>query len=304
MTNNKIQIFLSTYNGRKYLVEQVESLRKLKNVSVSLLVRDDGSTDGTIDILEYYAKVGVLQFYSGQNIGYAKSFFDLIKQDVKADYYAFCDQDDIWNPEKLCVAVTQIQHIADNSNKIPILYASALQRVDSDLNYLKKQNFEHLQLTLGAEFTRHRLAGCSFVFNNMLRNLLKYEDNIPCSHDKLATILCLACGGKVIFDHDSYILFRRHGNNTSSDDICIKHKISQDLHKYFGRHNNADLLAAKIIQQYSMYLTPEALNFLYKIAHYKNSAFYTLRLAMSPNINCGFWYFNFFIRMMMILRLF
>lgn len=300
----KVQVFLSTYNGEKYLQDQIESLLKQEGVQISILVRDDGSKDATIDILKKYKKAGTIDFYSGNNVGYAKSFMDLAKQNVHADYYAFCDQDDVWLPEKLYMAIKMIEKSLDDTERIPVLYSSALQRVDGDLNLLPLQSFKNLHLTLGGEFTRHRLAGCSFVFNNRLRNLLKRAEDIKCSHDKLATILCISCGGKVLFDKSSHILFRRHGNNTSPDGIGTKAKIEKDIHHYFSGQNDASGLAQQIINHYDDCLSEESKHFLLEIKNYKNSWFNTIKLGLSPEIDCGFWYFNVFIRAMIFMHFF
>ena len=304
MNMKKVQVFLSTYNGEKYLQEQIESLLQQKGVQISILVRDDGSTDCTLRILEKYKEVEKIDFYTGYNVGYAKSFLDLVKQDVHADYYAFCDQDDVWLPEKLNVAIKQIERFQEDSEKIPALYASALQRVDQNLNLLPLQNFKNLRLTLGAEFTRHRLAGCSFVFNNQLRDILRKAENIECSHDRLTTILCLACGGKIFFDKNSYILFRRHGSNTSPDGIGTKKKIEKDVRHYFSGKNNADVLAKQIISQYDDYLSENSQRFLLEVRNYKQNWFNTIKLGLSNQIDCGFWYFNIFVRAMILLQLF
>lgn len=300
----KVQIFLSTYNGEKYLEEQLNSLLKQKNVKVSILVRDDASKDHTVSILKKYRQEGKLEFYSGDNWGYAKSFLDLVKQDVNADYYAFCDQDDVWLPGKLNAAINFIEKSASDTEKCPILYASALQRVDGSLNSLPLQDFKNLRLTLGAEFTRHRLAGCSFVFNNYLRDLLNRAESIKCSHDRLATILCLACGGKVLFDKNSYILFRRHGNNTSPDGIGTTAKIKKDIIHYFLGKNDASGLAMEIIKQYEGCLTKESYQLLQNIQNYKQNWLRTIKLGFSNQLDCGFWYFNDFIKIVVLLRLF
>lgn len=298
----KIQVFLSTYNGEKYLKEQLDSLLNQKNVQISILVRDDGSQDRTCNILDQYQSLGRLKYYKGNNLGYAKSFLDLVKQNVEADYYAFCDQDDVWLPLKLYEAIQKLRHEYDNQEARPLLYASALQRVDRNLNKLSLQNFKNLRLTLGAEFTRHRLAGCSFVFNNQLRNLLKKSSGIPTSHDKLATILCLACGGKIVYDTNSFILFRRHGDNTSSDSENIKRRIMKDLQKYFGHKNNGDMLARRILDEYGTELDKQSHKFLSKVATYKESIVKTIRLAFSKELGCGFWFFDWFIRCMIFIR--
>ena len=96
-----VRVLLSTYNGETYLREQIDSLIKQIGLVVKIAVRDDGSTDATLDILEEYRKKGLLEYFAEENVGYRKSFLTLSSYFVgKADYYAFCDQDDVWKPNK------------------------------------------------------------------------------------------------------------------------------------------------------------------------------------------------------------
>jgi glycosyltransferase involved in cell wall biosynthesis len=303
MSAYNVQVFLSTYNGEKYLKEQIDSLLKQKNVHVSILVRDDGSQDSTKNILEEYQKEGKISYYQGNNLGYSKSFLDLVNTKAQADFYAFCDQDDIWLPEKIITGIKKIEQAGDDESK-PILYASALQRVDALLNPLAIQNFPNLRLTLGAEFIRHRLAGCTYIFNNALRNLLQAADGGIASHDKMAAILCLACGGQIIFDESPHILFRRHESNTSSDGENIKNKIIKTLFQYFGKCSNTPQLAQFILTTYDGLIIPEARDLISEIAYYKNNFVNTLKLTFSPHIDCGVWFYNLFIRIIILLRLF
>lgn len=303
MSAFKVQVFLSTYNGEKYIRQQIDSLLYQKDVQISILVRDDGSKDGTVKILEDYQKAGKISYYIGDNLGYARSFLDLVKSDVQADFYAFCDQDDVWLPDKVISGIKKLKEIGSEETQ-PMLYASALQRVDADLKPLAIQNFPNLKLTLGAEFVRHRLAGCTYIFNNMLRNLLKSADGRIASHDTMTAILCLACGGKFIFDDSSYILFRRHGDNTSSDGVNLFNKIKRTMAFYWDGHSKRPQLARFLLSSYKKKLTPEAIDFLNEIAFYKESLSKTVRLALSSNIDCGFGFYNNFVRIMILLRLY
>lgn len=297
-----VQIFLSTYNGEKYIVSQIESLLAQKDVEINILVRDDGSTDGTINILKKYEKKGVLTFYQGENMGYAKSFLHLLTNNKEADYYAFCDQDDVWLPDKLIKAIEKI-----SKNKEPSLYTSALKRVDENLKFLGMQSFKKLKITLGAEFTRHRLAGCTFVFNKKLYNIIKsayYIENLNCSHDKLITILCLVTNGKIIFDNNSYILFRRYGNNTSIDGKSIFKKILKEKEHFTKyKHNESDL-AKCILEYYGKQIDKENFELLFRIANYKNNIVDYIRLIFSKELDCGFWFYNIFIKLIIICRCF
>ena len=91
----KICILLSAYNGEKYIEEQLESLVGQQEVAADILVRDDGSSDKTHEILDKWQNKGLLKWYKGENLGFAKSFMDLVQRAGDYEYYAFCDQDDI-----------------------------------------------------------------------------------------------------------------------------------------------------------------------------------------------------------------
>ena len=129
MESKKIAVLLSSYNGEQFIKEQIDSVLNQKECKVSLLVRDDGSTDNTIKILENYVNKGNLNYYCGKNLKPAKSFLDLVKHSPECEFYAFCDQDDVWEEDKLISAINQI---GDTST--PTCYHSAYMMVDKDLN--------------------------------------------------------------------------------------------------------------------------------------------------------------------------
>ena len=105
---DKVVVLLSTYNGEKFLEEQLRSLQGQIGVDVTVLVRDDGSTDNTHAILDEWSKNGFLSWYTGPNLGPAKSFLDLLCNAPDADYYAFCDQDDVWHKDKVKTFLCEI----------------------------------------------------------------------------------------------------------------------------------------------------------------------------------------------------
>ena len=127
-----VVVLLSTYNGERYLRQQLESLINQKEVAVRILVRDDGSSDGTVKILDEFSADKKLEYYRGNNIGAADSFIDLLFSAPISSFYALCDQDDIWDDDKLSVAVKRLEHVKghvfimgllavdENLSKIPI----------------------------------------------------------------------------------------------------------------------------------------------------------------------------------------
>ena len=113
---------MSTYNGEKYIDEQIDSVLAQKNVRVDLLIRDDGSKDETVRIIKRYCeKFDNIKFYEGPNLKPARSFLNLIETaELNYDYYAFCDQDDVWHEDKLYQAIEKIGKKKDSQK--PILY--------------------------------------------------------------------------------------------------------------------------------------------------------------------------------------
>ena len=106
-----ITVYMSTYNGEKFIREQIESIIYQKDVELYLVIRDDGSTDSTLDIIqEYSLKYPNIFVYAGENLGYANSFLTVLKEKGGTDYYAFADQDDIWEEDKLICGINKIKN--------------------------------------------------------------------------------------------------------------------------------------------------------------------------------------------------
>lgn len=191
MNTKSVQVVMSTYNGEKYLKEQIDSILSQEGVDVRLYIRDDGSSDRTTDILASYQEHKNVKIEKGNNLGFAKSFLTALDECDEADYYAFSDQDDVWEKDKLSTA---IEILEEESQSTPLLYCSALQRVDENLNPLHVQSYHGLRINLPSMLTRGRLAGCTFVFNNTLRNLVKNSSQIEmhASHDSWVLLACLA----------------------------------------------------------------------------------------------------------------
>lgn len=211
----KINVLMSTYNGEKYLKEQIDSILGQKGVDVHLTIRDDGSNDDTIDIINDYVKTDTrVQFYKGVNLGPANSFMELLYQSGDYEYYAFADQDDIWLEDKLLRAAEQLEGI-----KYPCLYSSNQITVDSNGRQIEKRYSEAPPTDLANTMICNRLAGCTMVLNRKLRDILIRDDIRPDPeflrlrmHDVWVAMIA-NCFGRVIYDPEAYILYRQHENN-------------------------------------------------------------------------------------------
>ena len=212
--NIRVTVLLSTYNGERYLREQLKSLVNQDAVSIDLYVRDDLSSDNTVAILNEYKDVLNIKIVpSERNLGPAYSFMTLIHNtDLDTDYYAFCDQDDVWKPQKLISAIECI----GKSYYEPILYCSATKQVDENLNELTTFKKVHYTEDLGSSIVATEAPGCTMVFTKRLMEELKsYYPQYLYMHDNWAILVCLSIGGRVIYNPSSEILYRRHDNNTT-----------------------------------------------------------------------------------------
>ncbi len=217
MNSKKVQILLSTYNGEKYLNDLLKSLLTQTYKNINILIRDDGSIDNTIEILKEYSKQDNIKVVLGENLGAKNSFFELIKiADENYDYYSFCDQDDIWIDEKTEKAIK----LLENENKdIPLLYFSNKTVVDESLNLIGYVSNPRRELSLENAIVENLVSGCTIVINRRTReSLLDRFPKYTSMHDNWMYKVVSAFG-KVIYDKNSYILYRQHSNNVSGVEI-------------------------------------------------------------------------------------
>ena len=211
----KVQVLMSTYNGEKYIKTQLDSILAQDYEEIDLLIRDDGSTDSTREILSAYAKKYYsITWYSGKNIGVQRSFFDLIlKANLERDYYAFADQDDKWLPGKISRAVSILK---DYSKSIPVLYCSDKVIVDEELQPIKVTVSRVMKKTsFGNALVQDMCTGCTAVMNKKLLDIMRVRiPEFTIMHDWWF-YLTATCFGEVYYDNESYILYRQHGSNTS-----------------------------------------------------------------------------------------
>lgn len=209
-----VTVLMSTYNGQSYLSEQLDSILNQTYDEVNLLVRDDGSTDNTIQILKTYANINIsrMKWYQGDNLGCGKSFFQLVLDAPISDYYAFSDQDDFWENDKLQKAIDVISQYPQD---IPALYCSKANPVNENLEqYQYREIPMDITPSFGNALTMDIAPGCTFVFNKkLLIEFRKMDINDIDIHDWSLYRVVTAMGGIVYYDKTSYIKYRQHSKN-------------------------------------------------------------------------------------------
>ena len=275
---------MSTYNGEKYLREQIDSILGQRGVEVSLLVRDDGSTDDTLAILDAYQQSGLLRYYCGSNLGPARSFMHLLQNAPASDYYAFSDQDDKWLDDKLLAATSALEgHEGE-----PALYFSQTQLVDARLNKIPSVII-HPRLTFGESLIYKFIGGCTMVMNHRLRGAVgDFMPAIMPMHDIWIYSIALGIGAFVHFDPRPHILYRQHGDNTIGLGQGAAHEWKKRLRRFTAAKNDERYLQARGLSDgYHAKLTPANAALLTLFLQGKTSAAKRLRMLTSESLRCA-----------------
>lgn len=213
-----VHIVLATYNGEKYLKELLDSLLSQTYTDFDIEVCDDGSTDGTADIIrEYRQKDDRIRWHQNEkNLGYVKNFLHGVRRS-DSPYIMLCDQDDIWNPDKIEVTLARMKEAEAETPGVPVLAFTDAMNYDSEtgeklgsfhanshLN-IKKVDTAHI-------FMENKCIGCTVMLN---RHILPYLTEIPDEirvHDWWLALICSHFGNMVYLDKPT-LLYRQHGGN-------------------------------------------------------------------------------------------
>jgi glycosyltransferase involved in cell wall biosynthesis len=251
---SKVQVLLSTYNGEKYLADQIESVLRQSYHNITLLVRDDGSTDGTGEILEYYSKryPSKVNILSGKNIGIVNSFWELLNRaDENCDYYCFCDQDDIWLPHKVERALACLRPY----NSIPAMVCTSTQVTDESLRPINVwPKAPSRAPSFYNALVQNIAVGATITMNHRARHIMTSKpvrtQNIQ-MHDWWA-YLCVSAFGKVLFDPEPSILYRQHGNNAVGGETTFFFMVKKKWRSY-RRHKGSRLLHKQAMEFFHTY---------------------------------------------------
>lgn len=225
---NKVCVLMSTYNGELYVKEQIESILNQEQVEIMLYIRDDGSTDKTLEIIKSFQKKNSdIILFECQNIGVKKSFFELLKLAPKADFYAFADQDDVWKKEKLSSAVEILRKDSF------LLYFGKKKLVDKNLKDINIEDEKVENLTLGATLMKGFASGCTMVFTEKLKNeALKFNINNFSMHDTLMLKIASCFNNGLFYDRNEHILYRQHEKNAVGSTVLKSNLNLVKLKKY------------------------------------------------------------------------
>lgn len=216
-----IAILMATYNGEKYLTEQIDSIINQTYKDWKLYFRDDGSNDETVNIINKYCEEYPNKlFLIKDNLeckSASKNFIQMLNYIAgfeEFDYFMFSDQDDVWKEDKIEKTLTIIEQ---ENNKIPILVHTDLEVVDSKLKTLSKSFINYRNLDVNKKDLSHLLiqnnvTGCTMLFNRKLLEKINNNSNCIAMHDWWLTLIATTFG-KIKFLNESTIYYRQHSNN-------------------------------------------------------------------------------------------
>lgn len=257
-----ISVILCSYNGEKYIEEQLDSLKKQSVFINEYIICDDNSLDNTCDIIENYIEknpeLNIKLFRNSKNKGVIKNFEFGLKQ-ASGDYIAFCDQDDVWLPNKIELSLDKIKEMEEIYGKnIPLLVHTDLIVVDENLDIISQSFFKQEGLNvykdenvLKALFLQNNLVGCTMLFNKIAKNLsLPFPEHII-MHDYWLGLV-VACKGKIEFINQETIKYRQHKENVVGAKTYIsKNSLKKIFNKdYLNKSINSVIIQNKELVNY------------------------------------------------------
>ena len=283
-----VAIIMGFYNGKKFIFEQLNSIISQSYKEFKIFIFDDQSNEKItqselISYKENFSKISIIERKS--NFGYANNFLQGLK-DVGSgfDYYAFSDQDDIWEKNKLEIGLKKIQELNSQNS---VLYCSRTSYFDNDsMNEIgSSRNFTKLPEFKNA-LIQNIAGGNTILINNKARNLIVNSliSDKFISHDWWCYLLISAAGGNIIFDTTKTLRYRQHGGNLIGGNHKLKDRIIRFKRFFLGNFkewtdvNISNLLKNKnLIKKENLRTLQKFIdarnsnNIFHKIILYKNS---------------------------------
>lgn len=278
---SRVQVVMSAYNGEKHIIRQLESIMSQVGVEVSVIVRDDGSLDHTVEILKAYKeKHGKLSIIEGKNIGWRKSFLQGLKNAENADYYAFSDQDDVWTNDKLYKCVELLKN--ERNSSVPVMVHCNRYSCDEKLTPFETQSMKVPRpLNKKNAITQEFAQGCTIVMNEAARRLVtRIEPDKKASHDFWTGLICYYFGK--VYYLDERLIYHIRYDESASFAGDIKGGQKNRLKKMFSGENVYYNPANDLLRGYGDLLTEDDKLFLQVAGNAKQSWKNRLKLVIDP----------------------
>lgn len=276
-SSDSIAILLCTMQGQRYLREQLDSIVHQTHTNWAIWVSDDGSADDTHAILkEYQVKLGPsrLSIHNGPAEGFAANFLSLTcKAGITADYYAFADQDDVWEPDKLARAVQWLQTMPTH---LPALYCGRTRSVNANNEDIGFSPLFTKPPCFANAIVQSIGGGNTMLFNNAARRFLRKAgpDIKVVSHDWWAYMVVSGCGGQVFYDPQPTVRYRQHANNLVGINSGWSAGMVRLRMLFLGRFKNWNDINIAALQTMRVHLTPESKHLLDGFSNARHFSFF------------------------------
>ena len=267
-----VAILLSTYHGQHFLAEQLESFIAQTHTNWRVWASDDGSEDKTMAILQEFQKKQAEKLFidHGPSTGFVANFLSLTcQQNIVADYYAYSDQDDIWEADKLERAVAWLNNVAPD---MPALYCSRTRLVDVNNHEIGLSPLFSKPPSFANALMQNIGGGNTMVFNNAARMLLSEagQSVSVVSHDWWAYIVISGCGGEIYYDHYPSVRYRQHQHNIVGMNSTWSARLNRIRMLCKGRFKDWSDSNIEALEKLQHKLTPQNRDILYQFAKARN----------------------------------
>ncbi|MBO4862958.1 MAG: glycosyltransferase [Eubacterium sp.] len=213
----KVAILMSTYNGDKYIVKQLDSIYNQTFKNIKVFIRDDGSDKSFIEKLNQLKEKYDFELVLGKNIGFVGSFFELLESAQGFDLYSFADQDDYWFPHKIELAVKWFEKYGDENT--PMLFHSAYNNMDVNTGKTHLFYFPNKSYSFRRSITENHYSGFSMTINSKMRDYMLLGDYTKIGyHDWWAAMIAHSLG-KGYSDGRVMAIHYTHGKNYTTFNI-------------------------------------------------------------------------------------
>jgi len=284
-----IEVLLATYNGQAFLTEQMNSLLAQEGAELRVLARDDGSLDGTVEILERYARdfperVSIL--HSPGRLGGQGSFSWLLGQ-AQASYVAFCDQDDVWASNKLRSLFERMQRLESELGKdTPLLVHSDLAVVDRNLQPIHTSFWSYSGINparqeLAQILVKNTVTGCALLANRALIEKARPIPDEAAMHDHWLALVATVFG-HIEEIHEPLVVYRQHANNAVGAQAYGWHNILKRFLSSCGRMDITRLRrqAGAFYTRFAKQLSPEQGALIDGFAHLPGRGWFGRRIFL------------------------
>ncbi|MFT3719035.1 glycosyltransferase family 2 protein [Pseudorhodoferax sp.] len=275
--NGQVAILLCTFNGQEFLAEQLQSIEEQEFRNWKLWVSDDGSDDATKSILlDFKRKWGginrELVVEDGPRSGVVANFLSLsCRSDIRASYYAYSDQDDVWERWKLDRAIKVLSLVPET---IPIVYCSRTRVMDVQGDFVGFSPLFSRPASFANALLQNVAGGNTMVFNHSAMQLLRAGGvlNVP-MHDWWLYLLVSGCGGVIHYDEVPSVRYRQHGNNIVGANSGWKLRVKR-LHMHWaGKFHAWSGMNVDALTRVRHLLTPKSVEILSHFSSARDGGF-------------------------------